>query len=400
MIDKELFIEQISSKFFAGSSPDTNDLICRLREELGISSEESQKLLYKIILYTNSSIFPPITKLDLILTNRCNLACKYCFEKNCRTSESMEKTIAKSAVDLLLDYSTNETNLIILFFGGEPTLEFDLIKEITIYAEERAAVRQKSIEFDMTSNGLLLNNKMTDFFSSHKIKVLLSIDGLKESHDRFRIDKSGRGTFEKAIKKMQLLKESQPWIGSKMTVSPQNVPNLYDDVLGLYKLGVNDFIIGHATCVEWPLIDREKFVHNLEKLYMWYKNSSRNDIKLSGDIQIGEHEQLKKSNSFVCEAGTSRICVNTNGEISACGRVLALNNLQLISKLGDTKYGIYNLNNRLDFVSGLKLRSACSKKGIAGDYRGGCYAENYFENQDIFQPNLQEYLFSKIKPVF
>ena len=93
----------------------------------------------------------------------------------------------------------------------------------------------------------------------HKIKVLLSIDGLKESHDRFRIDKSGKGTFEQAIQGMQLLKKSQPWIGTKMTVSPQNVPNLYDDVLGLYKLGVNDFVIGHATGMEWSLIDREKF---------------------------------------------------------------------------------------------------------------------------------------------
>ena len=136
MTEKELFIEQISSIFFAGTSLDTNHLIHRIREDLGISTEESQRLLYKIVLYTNSSIFPPITKLDLILTSGCNLACKYCFEKNCESHGSMENTIAKSAVDLLLDYSANESNLTILFFGGEPTLKFDLIKEITIYAEE------------------------------------------------------------------------------------------------------------------------------------------------------------------------------------------------------------------------------------------------------------------------
>ena len=116
--------------------------------------------------------------------------------------------------------------------------------------------------------------------------------------------------------------------------------------------------------------------------------------------KLAETIEFKKINPFVCEAGTSRICVNTNGEISACGRVLALNNHQLLSKLGDVKYGIYNLNNRLDFVSGLKLQSACSKKEIEGDYHGGCYAENYFENQDIFQPNMKEYLFSKMRPVF
>ena len=312
----------------------------------------------------------------------------------------MDIATAKSAVNLLFDYSASKSDLSILFFGGEPTLEFDLIKEITEYAEELAVIKKKKIEFDMTSNGVLLNEEMIDFFSSHNIKVLLSIDGLKESHDRFRVDKFGNGTFERVIKGMKLLKNSQPWIGTKMTVSPENVPNLYDDVLGLYKLGVNDFLIGHVTEKEWSLVDRQEFIDNLRKLYTWYKNSTHNDVKMSGDIQIGGEDQFKKPNPFVCEAGTSRICINTNGEISACGRVLALNNNQLLSKLGDVEYGIYNLNNRLDFVSGSKLRSACSKKGIENDYKGGCYAENYFENQDIFQPNMKEYLFSKMRPIF
>ncbi len=396
---KERFIDQISNIFFSSTSLDPKQIICRLKNELGISEKESRRLFCKIVLYTNS-FFPPITKIDLVLTSGCNLACKYCFEKSCKPHRTMDIATAKSAVDLLFDYSASESNLSILFFGGEPTLKFDLIKEITEYAEELAVIKKKTIEFDMTSNGILLNEEMIDFFSSHKIKVLLSIDGLKESHNRFRVDKSGNGTFERVIKGMKLLKNSQPWIGTKMTVSPENVPNLFDDVLGLYKLGVNDFIIGHVTETEWSLADRQKFISNLKKLYKWYKNSTHSDIKLSGDIQIGGDDQLKKINPFVCEAGTSRICVNTNGEISACGRVLALNNHQLISKLGHVKYGIYNLNNRLDFVSGLKLQSACSKKGIEGDYHGGCYAENYFENQDIFQPNMKEYLFSKMRPIF
>ncbi len=397
---REQFIDRLSSLLLSSSSLDPKQLVCRFEDELGISEEEGQRLLYKIALYTNRSVFPPVTKVDLILTSGCNLRCKYCFESACGSPVSMAGATARSAVDLLVDYSGAESDLSVLFFGGEPTLKFDLIKEITEYAEEVAASRNKTIGFDMTSNGVLLNEEMIEFFSLHRIKVLLSIDGLRESHDRYRVDRSGRGTFERAIRGMRLLKAVQPWIGAKMTVSPENVPDLYEDVVGLYELGVNDFVIGHATGIDWTVIDREGLFDQLRKLYVWHKRSSRGDVRLSGDIQVGGSDPSGKGGSFVCEAGTSRICVDANGEISACGRVLALNDHQLLSKLGDVKYGIYNLNNRLDFVSGSKLQSACLKRGIAGDYRGGCYAENHFENQDIFQPNMKEYLFSKMRPIF
>ena len=84
---------------------------------------------------------------------------------------------------------------------------------------------------------------MVDYFAQHKIKVLFSIDGLESSHNRYRVDKQGKGTFEKAMNGLKIMKKRQPYIGVKMTVMPQNVPDLFDDVVGLYEMRVNHFII-------------------------------------------------------------------------------------------------------------------------------------------------------------
>jgi uncharacterized protein len=196
---------------------------------------------------------------------------------------------------------------------------------------------------------------------------------------------------------MQLLKTGQSWIGTKMTISPKNIPYLYEDVLGLYKLGINHFIIGLQDGVELSLDEMEEYTNQLKKLYSWFNGFSHNDLKFDGDLKFDRQEESEELSSFGCEAGRNSICVNVNGEISPCAKVLALNDIQLIAKLGDIKLGIYNLSNRADLVSGIKLHSACIDNGIENDYQGGCYATNYMSNHDIFEPNIQDYIFSKMK---
>src|SRR6185437_9791836 len=132
----------------------------------------------------------------------------------------------------------------------------------------------------MTSNGVLLTEEMVDYFALHKIKVLLSIDGLEATHDKYRRDKFGRGTFDQVKRGLDLLKEKQVWIGTKMTVMPENVPNLFEDVIGLYEIGVNQFTIGHATGIKWSDNDIEEFTKQYSKIYKWYNEKPHNDLKI------------------------------------------------------------------------------------------------------------------------
>ncbi len=187
------------------------------------------------------------------------------------------------------------------------------------------------------------------------------------------------------------LKERKQWIGVKMTIMPQNVSRILEDVLGLYTLGVNQFVIGYASGANWTGDDIARYGREMQRLFDWYRKSCREDIRIS---EFDEEPACQAH--FGCQAGRDSISVSPAGEISSCSKVLALNNRQLISQLGDVRYGLTHLVNRAQLVDCSRLRSACESLGIAGDFRGGCLAANYEETGDLFQPGLTDHAFSKL----
>ncbi len=374
------------------NSPDPTQLYARLEKDLKLSSENAQTLIYQVVARLNAALFPPVTKLELIHTEGCNLACKYCFEKSILGHRKIPLNIAKAAIDLLFDYSQNEPLLYITHFGGEPTLNFSAIQYVTEYAERKASLLGKSVDFNITTNGVLLNKFMIDYFAQHKIKVLLSIDGLESTHDRFRVDKRGYGTFERVMRGFELLKKVQPWIGVKMTVMPSTTSNLFNNVLGLYEIGVNQFIIGYATGVKWSKENMDSYSKQLSKLFHWYKQKTHQDLR------INEFEDIHTdTNFFGCQAGRNSMSIAVNGDISPCSKILALNNKKPLAKLGDVWHGLIHLRNRLELVNCSLLRMSCEAYGIAENFQGGCFASNFEDNQNIFQPSMQDYAFSKLK---
>ncbi len=368
-------------KSILSNPPNVRELYAFLQDKYHLESEDAREVIYQVVLRLNTALFPSITKMELILTEGCNLACKYCFEKNMRGYRKMPIDIARTAVDLLFDYAQDENKLHITHFGGEPALNFEAIQHVTEYAEDKASRFGKSITFSITSNGVLLNRAMITYFAEHKIKVLLSVDGLENTHNSFREDKHGHGTFKKVAEVMQILKETQPWIGVRMTVMPENVQNLFDDILGLYGMGVNQFIIAHATGIKWSDEDIESYCTQFRKLFEWYTKEHRQDLRI-----YHFEKSDKGSNFFGCQAGRNSISVSPNGEISPCSKVLALNNNHLLAKLGDVTNGLTYINNRLELMRCSQLQASCEAKGIAADFEGECFASNYEENKDLFQP--------------
>ena len=379
-------------KCLFSNPPNLSDLYAFLSKHRYPSPEYAQTVVYQVVLQLNAALFPPITKMELVLTEGCNLSCKYCFEKNMLRYRKMPLNIARGAVDLLFDYAQNEKDLHITHFGGEPTLNFEAMQHVTEYAEKKASRSGKSTSFGTTTNGVLLSHPMVDYFAEHKIKVLLSIDGLEITHNRFRVGKRGQGTFDQVMHGMRILKKVQPWIGIRMTVMPENVPNLFDDVLGLYEMGVNQFIIAYASGMKWSNEDMESYCKQLRKIFEWYKKERRQDLR----IHHFEEEDAG-SNFFGCQAGRDSISVCPSGEISPCSKVLALNNNRLLGKLGDVTHGLTHFCNRLELVGCSQLQEACETKGIVTDFKGGCFASNYAENKDLFQPSIQSHIFDKAR---
>lgn len=383
----EELVRMISSALLG--TADLTYLPTRVKEHLGCSSERARYLIYQIVRRLNADLFPPIIGLELMLTQECNLACAYCFEKGVMERSRMPAIIARSAIDLLFDYSQDEANLQITHFGGEPLLNFPLLKYVTEYAEEKARILGKNVSFIMTSNGTLLNQSRVKYLADHKINVLLSIDGSGQSHDKYRVDNEARGSFERTMKGMRILKRFQPWIGIKMTVMPENVPMLFEDTVTLHDLGVNQFLIGYATGIKWSEEDRESFGEQMRKIAQWYRSRSSRNLRITG-----LDEMDKGTGFFGCRAGRNSISVSARGEISPCSRILSLNNSELLCRLGDVQYGLTHIINRAELISCSKLQSSCEALGIAEDFRGGCFAANYEENGDLFLPSIQNHSFS------
>jgi uncharacterized protein len=387
-------IETLASdvgRVLLGPAPDVAALAARLGLEQSLSPADTERFVYHIVAELNQAFFPPITKMELVLAEGCNLACAYCFEKGMRGKRKMSPGVARAAVDLLLDYSRDESAVEITHFGGEPLLNFPTLADATQYAASRASATGKSIELSITTNGTLLNESIADYLVEHGVKVLLSIDGLAPSHDRYRLDRQGRGTFEAVLAALTLLKQRQQWIGVKMTVMPDNAPRLFDDVLGLHALGANQFVIGHATGMKWTGDEIALYGREMQRLCHWYRQSPRDGLKISEF-----DDQPAAEAHFGCQAGRDSISVSPAGEISSCSKVLALNNRQLIAKMGDVRHGVTHLGNRAQLVNCSRLRSACEELGIAGDYRGGCLATNYEESGDLYQPSLADHAFSML----
>ena len=130
----------------------------------------------------------PVVNLCLFLTQSCNLNCVYCYGNKGRYGGGgrLDQKTAFQAVDWLIDQAGETTNLHIGFFGGEPFLNFPIMKKVVSYAVQRAQAVGKTIEFNTTTNATLLGDEQIAFIKQHKINVMVSFDGTKELQDAQR----------------------------------------------------------------------------------------------------------------------------------------------------------------------------------------------------------------------
>ena len=374
-------------------APDPAALTALVAREHSLAPEDAKRVVRGVVLQLNAAYFPALTSLELIHTEGCNLGCSYCFEREMLGYRRMPPEVARAGIDLLFDYAADGQELDILHFGGEPTVNMRGVRAATEYAEQRAAETGRPVRFDMTSNGVLIDEDKADYFAEHRIQVLLSVDGLAESHDAYRLDKRGRPTFERVARALEILNRTQGWTGVKMTVMPANAHRLYDDVLGLAALGANQFVIGHASGVEWPPEALAAYEEQFTRVAAWYAKAPPDRIKIAELDDLGG----PMAPFFGCQAGRTSITVTVDGRVSPCAKILALDKDELLAELGDVEYGLTHLRNRQELVGARKVRAAAQELGIADEYQGGCFACNFETAGDLFQPSMDEHRFTVLE---
>lgn len=149
-----------------------------------------------------------IKALCLHVAHTCNLNCSYCFASQGKYSGEralMSFEVGKRALDFLVEHSGTRRNLEVDFFGGEPLMNFEVVKQLVAYARSIEKAAKKNFRFTLTTNGVLIDDDVIDFCNREMSNVVLSLDGRKEVHDRYRVDYAGNGSWEKIVPKFQKL---------------------------------------------------------------------------------------------------------------------------------------------------------------------------------------------------
>ncbi len=193
-----------------------------------------------------------IKALCLHVAHTCNLNCSYCFASQGKYHGDravMSFEVGKRALDFLIEHSGRRRNLEVDFFGGEPLMNFEVVKQLVAYARSIEKEHHKNFRFTLTTNGMLINDDVIDFANREMSNVVLSLDGRKEIHDRFRVDYRGKGSWERIVPRFQKLVAARGGKNYYMrgTFTHAN-PDFLQDIEKMLELGFTELSMEPVVC--------------------------------------------------------------------------------------------------------------------------------------------------------
>ena len=195
-----------------------------------------------------------VKALCLHVAHTCNLNCSYCFASQGKYHGDravMSFEVGKQALDFLIAHSGSRHNLEVDFFGGEPLMNFEVVKRLVEYARSIEKAHGKRFRFTLTTNGMLINDEVIDFANRECSNVVLSLDGRREIHDRFRVDYAGNGSWDRIVPKYQKLVKARGGKNYYMrgTFTHAN-PDFLKDIQTMLDLGFTELSMEPVVCAE------------------------------------------------------------------------------------------------------------------------------------------------------
>jgi uncharacterized protein len=333
-----------------------------------------------------------LKSVTLNITNACNLRCPYCFENN-KDGQKMTVENAKIILDKCyqnyLEHRQEGDNMLsISLFGGEPFTNFEVIEELLKYSREK----KYSVEFGVTTNLTILTDHMIDIIEEYELGILVSIDGIKEIHDRNRCN--SYDTVKANVKRL-IDRDLGYLIEARMTVMPKDVNNLLESIQSIYDMGIDFIAPVCVTDTSWDNEDFNNFEKNLRTVWDWVisvYNNEDNHRNLSVKMVEDYLEKvllvpLDVYQTTVCSAGSQKSCsIGVNGDVLPCHQRHSVKqgyqNLVMGNILEDTDIKEIEFNNFT--INGAYDCNECPAKAIC---KGGCPSENYTYNGNGNQMN-------------
>ncbi|MBE6727630.1 MAG: thioether cross-link-forming SCIFF peptide maturase [Ruminococcaceae bacterium] len=326
-----------------------------------------------------------VKALCMHVAHTCNLNCSYCFASQGKYQGEravMSFEVGKRALDFLIENSGSRRNLEVDFFGGEPLMNFDVVKQLVAYAREREKQANKNFRFTLTTNGVLIDDDVIDFANREMSNVVLSLDGRKEIHDRFRVDYNGVGSWEKIVPKFQRLVEKR---GNKNyymrgTFTHAN-PDFLKDIEEMLSLGFTELSMEPVVCaaddpsaltVEDMPIVMEQY-EKLAQLMLARKREGKPFTFYHYMIDLSGGPCIYKRVSG-CGSGTEYMAVTPWGDLYPCHQFVGEEKF----RLGSVFEGVTQKDVQEEFAScNVYSREECKDCWAKLYCSGGCAANAY-----------------------
>ena len=332
-----------------------------------------------------------VKALCLHIAHTCNLNCSYCFASQGKYHGDravMSYEVGKRALDFLMENSGKRRNLEVDFFGGEPLMNFEVVKQLVEYARSVEKERGKNFRFTLTTNGMLIDDDVIEFANREMSNVVLSLDGRREIHDRFRVDYAGKGSFDRIVPKFQKLVEKRGGKDYYMrgTFTHAN-PDFLKDIKVMLDLGFNELSMEPVVCAPGDpaeLTDEDtaivmKQYEELADLMLKRHREGRPFTFYHYMIDLTGGPCIYKRISG-CGSGTEYMAVTPWGDLYPCHQFVGEERY----RLGDIYTGVTNTAAQCEFAEcNVYSRPECRECWARLYCSGGCAANAYHSTGSV-----------------
>ena len=343
--------------------------------------------------FADRMVSSPLKAMCLHVSHDCNLRCKYCFAGQGiygGKPQIMSFEVAKASIDFLIDKSVGRRNLELDFFGGEPLMNFDVVKKTVEYARSLEKEHGKVFRFTMTTNGVLLNEEIGDFLNKEMNNVVLSLDGRKEVNDAMRPNAGGKGSYDTIVPKYQAFvqKRGDKDYYVRGTFTKENL-DFSQDVLHMAELGFDQVSVEPVVSdPQLPFSIREEDLprvfeeyDRLAKILLERKKAGTgfNFFHFMLDLEQGPCA-IKRLRG--CGCGNEYAAVDPDGNVFPCHQFVG----QPEWKMGSVLTGEYDLESKARFARATVYSKEKCRNCWAKFYcSGGCNANNQQYEGDILK---------------
>ena len=332
-----------------------------------------------------------VKALCLHIAHTCNLNCSYCFASQGKYHGEraiMSYEVGKRALDYLVENSGTRRNLEVDFFGGEPLMNFDVVKQLVAYARSIEKEKGKNVRFTLTTNGVLVDDDVIEWANRECSNVVLSLDGRKEIHDRYRVDYAGNGSWDKIVPKFQKFVEARNGKNYYMRGTfTHNNPDFLKDIQQMLDLGFRELSMEPVVCApDDPSAltedDLNIVMQQYEKLAdLMLEHDKKSDpftfyhymIDLTGGPCI-----YKRISG--CGSGTEYMAVTPWGDLYPCHQFVGDEKF----KLGDIYTGVTNTDIQSQFAAcNVYAHPECNDCWARLYCSGGCAANAYHSTGSV-----------------